>query len=211
MDLYRVETELQKRLQYPYVWGKMQNNLFDSKTNFIYSIFEFEKLLTRIDQIFKGNEKYNEYFNYAINRWYNFWSARAVEEIFCNHPIVEPFKDPTDKRADFIIKGFWFDHKTTIFPAAFGKSLEYAQKNPKELVEWLYNNQSQQQRKHYYNRLFIVLHDAKGSHWKLKAEIIWLKELIMSYLDNFNKINLISFHIKYKELTHSDIIWGIRN
>jgi len=54
-----------------------------------------------------------------------------------------------------------------VFPKAFGKDYAYAKENKKELIEWLYNNQSQQGRKHLENRLFICIFDTKnGEHWK---------------------------------------------
>lgn len=211
MNLKEIQAELTKRLDYPYTWGKIQDDEFDRKTNFIYNIFYFNELLLKIETVFKGNERYSDYFNYSINRWYNFWSACTVEEIFRSHTLVKPIKDSKDKRADFKINEIWFDHKTTIYPTAFGKPVEYAMKNPQELIKWLYENQSQQQRKHYFNRIFIVLYNPNGDHWKLKAEIGWLKKLIMNYLDNFDKSKLLRFYFKEKKLTFSDIIWGIKS
>ena len=53
LDLTQVEKELKKRLDYPYKWGRKQNNFFDKQTNFIYKTFPFENLLGEIEKRFK--------------------------------------------------------------------------------------------------------------------------------------------------------------
>jgi hypothetical protein len=211
MNLHQIQSELQKRHQYPYVWGTKQQDAMDQSTNFIYRISNFDELVEKLEQMLKYHPDRQQIFNYALNRWYNFWSARAVEEIFCSHPIVKPLSNPKDKRADFKINEIWFDHKTTVCPIEYINKIQVIKEIRKDLIEWLYNNQSQQQRKHYYNRLFIFLFDPHGEHWKLKAEIFWLKDLIYSYLDSFDKSNLLSFSFVENKLTYSDVIWAIKS
>jgi len=36
IEINEIETELKKRLKYPYLWGRKQNNDYDHRTNFIY-------------------------------------------------------------------------------------------------------------------------------------------------------------------------------
>ena len=79
--LVEIKLELKKRLAYPYKWGQKQNDNFDKQTNFIYHTFSFKELLSEIDKRFKSNSNYSSFFNYTINRWFNFWSAQAVENI----------------------------------------------------------------------------------------------------------------------------------
>ena len=201
MDLLRVENELKKRWLYPYQWGRKQADNWDKKTNFIYKTYHFEKLLDRIK-----NEE-DELKNYALNRWYNFWSAMAVEDIFSSHTMVTPSKDNFDKLKDFSIYNIPFDHKTSVFPKRFNNSLSATQKEEKELILWLYKNQSRQGRKHFKNRLFIVLYDFKAQeHWKLKAEIGLLEKAITNYLKNFSANKLYQLTIENNQLL-SDIIW----
>jgi len=45
------------------------------------------------------------------------------------------------------------------------------------------------------NRLFIVLHSSDGEHWKLKAEISWLKERIEKYMSGFNPHYLLNLNL----------------
>lgn len=201
MDLQRVERELKKRLDYPYRWGRKQSNDWDQKTNFIYKTYSFEKLLQR-------TELFNqELRDYALNRWYNYWSAMAAEDIFSQHNNVKANKNIYDKLVDFTIDQIPFDHKTSIFPKGFGKSFKYAKEHKKELIQWLYENQSQEGRKHLKNRLFIVLYNGSTmQHWKMKAEIMQLKLSIDKYMDGFSVKNLCKLDFGDEEVL-SDIIW----
>jgi len=201
MDLLRVEKELKKRLSYPYRWGRKQSDSWDRDTNFIYKTYTFESLL-------KKTEQFNqELRDYALNRWYNYWSAMTAEDIFTSHDNVEANKNIYDKLIDFKIIDIPFDHKTSIFPKGFGKSYEYAKEHKKELIQWLYENQSQEGRKHLKNRLFVVLYnDLEMQHWKMKSEIIQLKSSIDIYINNFSTKNLCKLDFGAGEVL-SDIIW----
>lgn len=209
-DLIKTEEELKKRLNYPYNWGRKQNDLLDNATNFIYRTALFDEVLQEIDNRFKKLDDYKDYFNYTLNRWYNFWSAQCVEQIFCSLPEVKPALDEKDKMIDFTINGVTFDHKTSVFPKNFPHKIEDAIKNTDELIRWLYKNQSQQKRKHLKNRLFIVLYSKNGEHWKLKAEISWLKERIEKYMLGFNPDYLMKFEFEKGLISISDIIWAIK-
>jgi hypothetical protein len=210
-SLNKIESELKKRLVYPYKWGQKQNDNFDKQTNFIYHTFLFEDLLEEIDNRFKSETDFDIYFNYTINRWYNFWSAQAVENIFCSLPNVKPALDSKDRLVDFTIDGEAFDHKTSIFPQNFPYKIAEAIKKTDELIKWLYKHQSQQQRKHLKNRLFVVLYSKDGEHWKLKSEIAWLKERIEKYMLGFNPNYLLKFNFEKDKETRSDVIWAIRD
>ncbi len=201
MDIERVENELKKRLLFPYKWGRKQNNDWDNKTNFIYSTFSFSALLKKNEWLNKNLQEY------ALNRWYNFWSAMAVEFLFASHLKVKPNKNAFDKLVDFQIDSVSFDHKTSVFPNGFEKSFEDAKNNKEELIDWLYKNQSQEGRKHFKNRLFIVLFDKKTKeHWKLKSEISILKQEIDNYVERFSVHNLTKLNYDNQEVL-SDIIW----
>ena len=204
MDLISIEKELKKRTAYPYKWGRKQSNDWDRLTNFIYRTDDFDSLLSRLRD-FDEDIK-----NYALNRWYNFLSAKAVEYMFAQHPIVKPNLNQYDKLVDFSINGIDFDHKTSVFPKGYGKSLEFAQNNKSDLIIWLYENQSQQGRKHLKNRIFVVLYDSvNNQHWKMKSEIMLLKKEIDKYVNNFSieKLSKLNFG---SGIVLSDIIWVIK-
>jgi hypothetical protein len=217
IDLIQIEKELKKRLSYPYKWGRKQNDHFDKLTNFVYRIHSFEEVLKEIENRFRDNKEHQNIANYALNRWYNFWSAQAVEKIFCSLPNVKPAIDEKDRLVDFTIlpdgrqvDGVTFDHKTSIFPKNFPFPIDEAIKRTDELIKWLYKNQSQQKRKHLKNRLFIVLYSSDGEHWKLKAEISWLKERIEKYMEGFNPQYLLKFQFEKNQETLADVIWAQR-
>jgi hypothetical protein len=209
-ELKQIETELKKRLAYPYKWGRKQNDNFDKLTNFVYKISSFEDVIKETENRFSKDKEHQNIANYTLNRWYNFWSAQAVEKIFCFLPNVQPALDKKDRLVDFTISGVTFDHKTSIFPKNFPYPIDDAIKKTDELIKWLYKNQSQQQRKHLKNRLFIVLYSSDGEHWKLKSEILWLKERIEKYMKGFNPHFLLKFQLEKNQETLSDVIWAIR-
>jgi hypothetical protein len=209
IELVTIEKELKKRLAYPYKWGRKQNDEYDKLTNFVYRNLSFEEVLKETESRFRKDKEHQNIANYALNRWYNFWSAQAVEKIFCSLPNVKPALDEKDRLVDFTIDGVTFDHKTSIFPKNFPHPIDEAIKKTDELIRWLYKHQSQQQRKHLKNRLFIVLYSSDGEHWKLKAEISWLKERIEKYMVGFNPQYLLKFQLEKDQGTISDVIWAI--
>jgi len=210
INLVLIEKELKKRLVYPYKWGRKQNDEFDKLTNFVYRISSFEVILKEIENRFKKDKDHKNIANYALNRWYNFWSAQAVEKIFCSLPDVKPALDEKDRLVDFTIDGVTFDHKTSIFPKNFPYKITEAIKKTNELIIWLYKNQSQQQRMHMKNRLFIVLYSPDGEHWKLKSEIAWLKNRIEKYMKGFNPHFLLKFPFEKNQETLADVIWATK-
>lgn len=210
-DLEILEIQLQKRLVYPYHWYRKQNDMWDKTTRYIYKIFSFEDLLAQIKSQFKllkTDTSFDAYFNYALNRWYNFWSAKAVEQMFTKNSKVSANKDPYDKAVDFWINGIPFDHKTSIFPSGFKKDFDYAKSHKQELTKWLYANQSKQGRMHFKNRLFVVMFQQDGQHWQLKADLKLINIEVENYLQNFKVDNLINLSFKTeKEPTLTAVIF----
>lgn len=207
-NLATIEEQLQKRWKYSYKWFRKQNDQWDAYTNFIYTIPSWEELVKAIAKTVEINQlPKEEAFYYAINRWYNFWSAIAVETIFCSLDNIKAAKNAKDRLVDFSIQEIPFDHKTSVFPKGFGQSMVYARAHKKELLYWLYENQSRQQRNHFANRLFIIVYAEDKEHWKLKAEIGLLKSAITNYVATFNASNLVTLYFKNKENAVSDIIW----
>lgn len=206
--LQHLEAQLKKRWPYKYKWLQKQNDHWDRYTNFIYNILEWEDLISETAKLVKSkNLNKEETFYYTVNRWYNFWSSVAVEEIFCSLPGVIPAKNSKDKLVDFSINNIPFDHKTSVFPKGFGRNFAYAKVNKNQLIDWLYAQQSSQQRQHFANRLFVVVHKSDGNHWKLKAEISLLHNAISEYVANFDPSRLTEFNFPNNKKALSDIIW----
>lgn len=202
--LKAMENELKKLDNYSWQNVK-QNDYLDRKTRFIYSIYFYNELLSKIKEAgLNENEA-----SYAKNRWYNYHSAKITESLFANSPKVKANLNQYDKLVDFSIDGINFDHKGTVFPAKIPYTLKQCFFNKKILIDWLYDNQSSQGRYHIGNRLFIVFYDLKEQkHWRLKSEISLIKNAIQNYLNTFNKDNLITFS-KEKNIL-SDVIFIIK-
>lgn len=201
LDIAGLETELKKRLAYPATpWGRKQSNAWDKATNFIYTIKTWAGLQRRVEGMSP------ELRNYAVNRWFNFWSAMGIEAVFCSLPGVEPAVNPKNRLVDFSLRGIRFDHKTTVYPAGYPGTFLRAIEHPEELAEWLYHNQSTGQRFHTANRLFIVLHKSGGDHWRLRAELSVIREAVERYVAGFAVENLIEFRLD-NDFTLTDIIW----
>jgi len=208
VDFEEIEFQLQQRFSYPYKWYRKQNDIWDNYTNFIYNTRTWESLLSKITTTRnEQNLDKNEIFYYTINRWYNFWSAMAVEQVFATCKDVIPAINSKNKLVDFTLQGISFDHKTSVFPKHLNNDIVYAKAHKKELITWLYKNQSKQQRYHLKNRLFIIVYDKNGMHWKLKAEIKLLEKEIKNYVSNFNPSQLQKFIFTPQTETFSDIIW----
>lgn len=210
MDLTGIETQLKKRCRYRYKWFRKQNDSWDRLSKFIYNTRDWEQLNESI-ALRVATEKLpaNEFFQYCSIRWFNFWSARAIEAIFAEMPGITPDPNAKNRTRDFSCCGIDFDLKTSVFPRNFKGDLVIARKNPQKLLRWLYQNQSRQQRFHLENRLFLMVYSSKREHWKLKAEISWLREIIEKYVLTFETSQLKEFQFKPGKTTFSDIIWAI--
>jgi len=206
-----IESELQHRLSYEPVWYAKQNDLWDKYSNFIFSSVKWEELVLKISEtVSKFKIDKNEFFYYSINRWYNYWSALAVELIFTNLEEVIKVNNKRKKLIDLSLFGDNFDYQTSVFPKGFSKSLANAQECPKELIHWLCNNLGKQQRKHGKNRMFVIVYANDGEHWKLKAQISWLKDIILAYVDTFEDSKLFRLQLQPYKITKTGLIWAIK-
>lgn len=214
-ELNSVQTELKKRHEFPYRWFRQQNDRWDSLSNFIYAIKTWEDLQKEIYVLSKKEKlPFQEFFQYASNRWYNFHSAEAVESVFKNLIVLNQGNQKEiwkkDREKDFYLSGIPFDHKTSVFPKGFRREFFEAKDHKHELIEWFYKNQSRGKRFHLKNRLFVVVYNQNGNHWKLKAELWLIKMNVEKYILNFDENQLYSFSIR-GETPKSDIIWVYGN
>ena len=186
MNVVRLQIQLKKCYPFLERWKRKQNDLWDRETNFIYKVRHFGELEHQIKVKFEKQSNFNEWRIYALNRWYNFWSAQGIEYIFCSYPNITPHTDPYHQFIDFWIDDIPFDHKTSVFPKEYKQSLEFAKSNPQDILRWLYENQSKQKRFHLQNRLFLILHEKNGEHQKIKSEIGLMQSAIENYLQHFD-------------------------
>ncbi|GER58739.1 hypothetical protein [Patiriisocius marinus] len=205
-DPKMLEIQLKKRLPYRYQWGRKQSDKWDAFTSFIYDTPQWDDFISKLKlSVETLNADKSSLFDYAANRWYNFWSAMAVETIFNSHPSVTHVTNYRDSEKDFYINDMPFDHKTSVFPKHL-KNMNPSDKLKVELIEWFYENQSGEKRYHLKNRLFVVVHNTNGEHWKLKADISLLKNAIENYLENYSLEQMHCFTFADTPV-YSDIIW----
>jgi len=210
MNITSLQAQLELRHSLPYNWGVRQNNALDRATRFAYEIENFEEILSKINTLFASSADYGLLRDYTLNRWYNFWSAKGIEYIFSTHPRVLLEPNTRHSLIDFYIDGIAFDHKSSVFPKGYGQALSLAQTHPSSLINWMYNNQSKEQRHHYGNRLFLILHAADGAHWKLKSALSLMHPLIHSYLDIL-RLDLMPRHtFQPGAETMADILWVLK-
>lgn len=205
-SLHQIETELKKRWAFPYHWHKKQDNKADKLTHFIFEILYFEDLLLEIERQLAPLPAYDKWKDYALNRWYNYWSSVAVERILASFQGIEAHPNEKHQSIDFFLHGIPFDHKTTVFPFGYTKTQAFAEENPLHLIHWLYNSQSHEQRWHLENRLFLVCYDKEGSHWHLKAEIGLIEKALTTYMRAFNFARLKQVAIA-DNLIWTDLVW----
>ena len=168
-----------------------------------------------IDYRFYKHPNKDELGHYASNRWYNFWSAKPIEEMFCSFPGVIAHRDEKNILTDFYIDGTSFDHKSSILPKWYKsklnceEKLDYAMKHPNDLIRWLYDKQSNTGRRHFDNKLDIVFYHLSDYDWKLKCELSWIYGVISNYMKRFNRSSLKQIDFGNGNKPLSDIIWAI--
>ncbi len=95
-----------------------------------------------------------------------------------------------------------------------GQIIEESQKNPTELIRWLYENQGEM-RFGAENRIYIVLADSNDftQAWKMKRAFSLIEPKIKQYIENFSSDSLkrIEFEFKKRKYsTLSDILFVIK-
>lgn len=143
-----------------------------------------------------------ETLNYLYASKYNYLSSKLTENIFFKHPKVIPTVNKI-KSVDFFIDSLFWDLKQTILPKGFldkkdlKESIAEIEKNPYELIKWLYENQGEM-RFGSENRIFVVFvdRDSYSESWKLKSDLKLLENSINSFLDNYKTSIDITFTFK---------------
>ncbi len=186
-------------------WGR-QNNCFDKRSNFIYRV-------ETVDECLQEAQKLGIDENYVLHRWYNFHTSTRCEELFVKHGAIKE-NDPYNHDIDIYIDDIPYDVKLTVYPAKLEKEGIFFDLNTRtgknSLIRWMYDNQSQEGRKHLKNRLFLVC-NAESDYEKLalKCEFDIIEEKIRNYfrfLEDFEP-NQIVIEDKGKEYdVYSEII-----
>lgn len=142
VDLYQAKDLLQSR------WQK-QNDRADGETNFIYFTNKLSTLLELCEQNSCNS-------NYVIHRWYNWICSRLVEQIFCDLGCTHEENEKSHEVDIYLPNGIPIDIKLTVLPKQFLYGDIYSRQGRNRLIEWFYNNQSNEKRHHNGNKIYIV-------------------------------------------------------
>lgn len=200
-----LQKELVRALQMMDAQWEKQSDDNDKLSGFIYSA-------KTVEEVKEACEENEIDLNYALHRWFNAQVSLTCEDLFVKYGAVDE-ANSKHKLIDFYIKGEPFDLKVTTIPDNINFTPDMTTRNGRDkLIEWLYKNQSQEGRKHFGNRLFIV---CDGSSTKNKLYMKTRFDLIeqrikgyMKYTDihGFNTVTLIDGDDFYPSIK-SDIIY----
>lgn len=127
-DISFIQGELAKLDRY--IWGRKQDDRWDSLSRFVYRIATYDQMTEKAHLVaVKHNMQIQAFVGYCLTRWFNFWSTKVVEDLFCQHPDVVRKANLRHKEIDFYIRGIPFDHKTSVFPRQYGKNFDFAVAN----------------------------------------------------------------------------------
>lgn len=92
--------------------------------------------------------------------------------------------------------------------------IQEAQRNPVELMKWLYEHQGEM-RFGAENRLFVILADSTDitQSWKMKRAFSLIEPKVKSYLDSFTNKSLKQINFSFKKQNYSslsDVIFVVR-
>jgi hypothetical protein len=142
--------EVQERV--PTSWSIRQRDALDRATAFIYSVTSLAEVLqqchvARLDE---------QTASYAQHRWKNFVRHDVwLDLLYAEFPGCRPFENAKDRTKDLYVpvggSEIIFDLKVTRWPSRLDRTSSLA-----DVARWMYSNQSQQQRFHLDNRLFVV-------------------------------------------------------
>ncbi len=165
-----------KKIKY-YKWNRMQDNSWDNKTRFIYSLKTYDELIKECRKRFKGEKELKQY---AHCRFYNFHSHNIVQEMFLKYSQVKEEENKKHRSRDFFIGKDPFDLKLSVYPKRLiGKNF-----TDEQLAGWLYKNQSSQQRHHLKGRIFVIVLDAKNpeENWRMKSNFELIEKKIKKFM-----------------------------
>lgn len=158
-------------------WTK-QNNTYDRRSNFIYYTETVDDCLLKAHEM--GIDE-----NYVLHRWYNFHTSVYCEFLFVKHGAKKE-EDPYHHDIDIYIDDIPYDVKLTVYPAKLERENVFLDLNccegKNKLIQWMYENQSQEGRKHLKNRIFIVCNgESTGEKMAKKSDFDTIEQKIVNY------------------------------
>lgn len=147
---FRELEEVQERV--PTNWAVKQRDALDGATAFIYSATSLSMVLEECRRAGLDSQS----TSYAQHRWKNFIRHDSwLDLIYDEFPGCRPYENPRDRTRDLYVpvegSEIIFDLKVTRWPLRLDHDSPLL-----NVAQWMYSNQSQEQRFHLDNRLFVV-------------------------------------------------------
>ena len=213
-------------------WNYVQNSWYNNWTSFI-----IESLFKRNHKVISavGEIKSVDFFieDYPLDLKVTFFPSQFMEQklklmfgrssiswlkdkckgtgIFCdnNSSVTQQFYTLVEKLKEL--------NRTDVLNEldnARQQVIKDAQRNPVELMKWLYENQGEM-RFGAENRLYLILADTKdlSQSWKMKRAFSIIEPKVKQYIANFSSVSLktIKFEFKKKSYTAlSDILFIVK-
>ena len=189
----------------PLNWGAVQNDSTDCQIN-MFKIDTFSELEQQIASLTEASK------SYFRRRWFLWKNAQCDEYLFCLNKNVIQNPNAKDQSYDLEFNAnsqLRFDLKGTIIPRGFRNKIEAVVKDPTEMIQFFYDNQSVGVRNKNQNRLFLVHHSFKNQEREMPLRCNWdfKKEVYEKYAE---KITSNANFISYKEVK-SDVIFLFEN
>ena len=153
----------------------------------------------------EGRIEAEEIKNYIFRRYFNYKTSKIAEEVFLLFNCCKEVSNKKDKEKDLYIHGIPFDLKFSSKSNLNTFSHLEKQENKNQLIQWLYENQSNC-RMHFKNRIFLMV---KDNYEKMNVERIF--ERVSEYIEElskkrrFNRVEVKSKNGR-QEIVKSDLI-----
>lgn len=217
-DKYEKLIEEFKKIKEIPQWRKIQNNNTDDKIDYseLEDIDEYDKINELIKE--KGEIQNKDYW---LRRWIKIKTEQCDRYLFSQSKRVKDNYNKKSKKYDFIVDGVELDLKATripkkllskdfngdikkVYDGKYRKHIKQVLENPEEMLEYLYNNQSEERRYSVHNRLFLIACDARSSKYyfdelRLLFNYDAKERLINLFIENFKKDDLIDLNIYDKK------------
>lgn len=204
MDLAFLESQLKERWYLSIPWNFKFDMRMEPEIHFIYKNTDFGEILKQAAALPAPFEQY------AINRWYNFWSNKALVYIFSQHPSVQTKKNIYNEIDSISFNSIDFRVGGYVYPNQFARTLRYALLHKEELLYWLYRRMRKNHRRDIKNEIFVIFYQRNGEHWRLKAELGLIEKVVFNFLNEFDVHRVLRLHLNENKTSYAEIVWCMK-
>jgi hypothetical protein len=182
LDIIAAEKELQKRWDFPYSQDFLRIESWESQTEFVKGMEVIEEVIRQTVDRFGSHKRYTELKNFTLNKWYNHFALKSIEEIFRLHPKVRVLKAKPEE--GFFIDGIPFQLVVKPFNEMFSNELDTVKADKALYAKLIHENRGP------YNALYLAVNN-EDIPVRVLCELTWIKRHIHVHLNHFNQNNLV--------------------